>query len=310
MRKLFSALVVLGLVGLGVFWWITAPVYAVKPSEAQALEQGGDAAKGKVVFYAGGCASCHATPGQDDALKLGGGFALHSDFGTFYAPNISPHPTAGIGKWSVADLANAMISGVSPRGEHYFPAFPFTTYAHARIEDVRDLMAFMRTLPQIETPSKPHDVGFPFNIRRMLGGWKFLFLDRSPIVADASKSAEWNRGRYLTEALGHCAECHSPRNVIGGIVTAQRYAGGPDPEGKGWVPNITQSEKALKGWSKVAIISLLESGMTLEGDFVGGSMGAVIKNMAALPAEDRAAIAEYIKSIPAAEGPARPPKKP
>ena len=137
--------------------------------------------------------------------------------------------------------------------------------------------------------------------------WKALFLDTSPIVADASKSEAWNRGRYLADALGHCAECHSPRNVLGAIVPAQRYAGGPDPEGRGWVPNITG--KGLGSWSKSDVSELLGSGFTPEFDSVGSSMADVVKNMAALSKTDRDAMAEYLKSLPAIEGPPKPAKK-
>jgi len=154
---------------------------------------------------------------------------------------------------------------------------------------------------------RDHDVPFPFNIRRTLGGWKLLFLDGKPFAPDTSKSAEWNRGAYLVNGPGHCAECHSPRNALGGIVTSQRFAGGPDPEGKGFVPNITQ--QGLKDYSEKDIAYLLETGNTPEGDSVGGSMAAVIRNTSQLTAQDRAAMAVYIKSLTPVEGPKPPPKK-
>ncbi len=148
---------------------------------------------------------------------------------------------------------------------------------------------------------------FPFNIRRNVGIWKFLFLDGKPFTPDASRSAQWNRGAYLINSLGHCAECHSPRNFLGGIIAAQRFAGGPNPEGEGWVPNITQ--KGLADWSEKDIAYFLENGQTPDGDTVGGSMVRVIKNTSQLSADDRAAMAVYLKSLPAVDGPPRP-KKP
>lgn len=304
MRKLISLIIVLIVIGLGAFWWLSAPA-RVAGFDAQ-LEQGGDANNGRLIFFAGGCASCHATPGQDDRLKLGGGFAMPSPFGTFYAPNISPHPVDGIGKWSVADLANALKAGVSPDGSHYYPAFPYTTYTRMRNEDVRDLMAFIRTLAQVEGKAKPHDVGFPFNIRRMLGMWKLMFFDRTPLAAVTSVNPAVQRGEYLVEALGHCAECHSPRNALGAIVAGRRYSGGPDPIGKGWNPNISQHPRALGEWSVQDIASFLKTGANPEGETVSGEMGAVIKNMAELRDEDRLAIAEYLKSLPALEPTPRP----
>jgi mono/diheme cytochrome c family protein len=257
------------------------------------------------MFHAGGCASCHATPGQDDKTKLGGGLGLKSPFGTFYTPNISPDPNDGIGKWSEADFVTAMVKGTSPDGRHYFPAFPYTSYQRMRHDDIRDLFAFLKTLPAVQGRVRDHDVPFPFNVRRSLGGWKFLFLDGRPFQPDPSKSARWNRGKYLVEGPNHCAECHSPRNLLGGIVSSQRFTGGPDPEGgDGWIPNITGMS-----WSEADIAKLLETGDVPDGDSVGGNMGTVVSNTKQLSAEDRAAIAHYIKSLPAVEGPKRPEKQ-
>ena len=259
------------------------------------------------MFYAGGCTSCHATPEQDDKTRLGGGLGLKSPFGTFYVPNISPDPNDGIGKWSEADFVTAMLKGTSPDGRHYFPAFPYSSYQRMRVEDVRDLFAHIKTLPAVQGRVRDHDVPFPFNVRRSLGGWKFLFLDGKPFEPDASKPAQWNRGAYLVNGPGHCAECHSPRNPLGGIVSSQRFAGGPNPEGEGWIPNITQ--QALKDYSDKDIGYLLETGNTPDGDSVGGSMAAVIRNTSQLAAGDRDAMAAYIKSLPPVEGPKKPEKK-
>jgi mono/diheme cytochrome c family protein len=308
-KRLFVALVALAVAGAGVFWWLTTPVRAVPVEPGAALETSGDAGRGALVFNAGGCASCHATPKQEDRLRLGGGLELTSPFGAFVAPNISPHPRDGIGSWKVADLVNAMLRGVSPEGAHYYPSFPYTTYAHAKVEDVADLMAYLRTLPQVEGKAPAHRIGFPFNIRRGLGLWKQMFLDTQALQDDPARSPEWNRGRYLVEALGHCAECHSPRNPIGGIKASERFAGGPDLEGRGWVPNITPSPKGLASWSKADISELLSTGFTPEYDSVGSSMADVVKNTAALPKADRDAMAEYLKSLPPRDGPARPAKK-
>jgi mono/diheme cytochrome c family protein len=149
-------------------------------------------------------------------------------------------------------------------------------------------------------------VRFPFNIRRNVGIWKWLFMDDRPFMPDPARSAGWNRGAYLVNSLGHCAECHSPRNFLGGIVAAQRFAGGPDPEGKGWVSNITQ--KGLGDWSANDIAYFLDTGQTPDGDSVGGSMARVIRNTSQLRPEDRAAVAEYLKSLPPVDGPPRPNK--
>ena len=299
------ALFFLAVAASGLYGWLTA---APLPQAVAASGHTPSAANGEIIFNAAGCSSCHATPGQPDRLRLGGGLAIATPFGTFYAPNISPDPVDGIGRWSEADFVNAVMRGISPAGTHYFPVLPYTSYAHARPEDVRDLFAYLKTLPAVPGRVRDHDVPFPFDIRRNIGIWKLLFMDSKPFVPDPSRSASWNRGAYLVNSFGHCAECHSPRNVLGGIVTAQRFAGGPNPEGKGWVPNITQ--KGLSDWNEQDIAYFLETGLTPDGDSAGGSMASVIKNTALLPASDRAAIAEYVKSLPPVEGPPQPRKKP
>jgi mono/diheme cytochrome c family protein len=304
LRKLVVLGLVAALIGLAVFWVVTMP--ATVPASALSARTA-DLGNGKAMFFAGGCMSCHATPGAEDKTRLGGGLGLPSPFGTFYVPNISPDPEDGIGRWSEADFVTAMLKGTSPDGRHYFPAFPYPSYQRMRLDDVRDLFAHLKTLPPVTGRVRDHDVPFPFNIRRTLGGWKLLFLDGKPFQGDPAQSAAWNRGAYLVNGPGHCAECHSPRNALGGIVAAQRFAGGPDPEGKGFVPNITQ--KALGDYSEKDIAYLLETGNTPDGDSVGGAMAAVIRNTSQLTAEDRAAMALYIKSLPPVEGPKKPEKK-
>jgi mono/diheme cytochrome c family protein len=289
--------------GLALFWWLTLPaVVAADGLPAYTPNP----ANGIIVFNAGGCSSCHATPDQSDRLKLGGGIALHSPFGTFYVPNISPDTADGIGRWTEANFVTALLKGTSPSGTHYFPAFPYTSYQHAKLEDVRDLFAYLKTLEPVSGKVRDHDVPFPFNIRRNLGIWKLLFLDGKPFMPDRAHSEQWNRGAYLVNGLGHCAECHSPRNLLGGIIAAQRFAGAPNPEGEGWVPNITQ--KNLGDWSLKDFTFFLQTGQTPDDDNASGPMARVIKNTSQLPSEDRAAMAEYLKSLPPVEGPPRPPK--
>lgn len=304
MRKLLIAAAGILAIGFAAFWIITAP--ASVPASALPPRTP-DLENGKVMFYAGGCASCHASTGQRDATRLGGGLALESRFGTFYAPNISPDRDDGIGRWNEADFITALSKGTSPQGQHYYPAFPYTSYQRIALDDARDLFAYLRTLPAVAGKAPPHQVPFPLNWRRLLGGWKFLFLDGQPFRPDPSKSAQWNRGAYLVNGPGHCAECHSPRNLLGGIEAGMRFAGGPDIEGKGWVPNITQ--KGLADYSEKDIAYLLETGQTPDGDSVGGAMTAVIRNTSQLPAADREAMAVYLKSLAPVDGPPRPQKK-
>jgi mono/diheme cytochrome c family protein len=296
-------------VALGaLFWWLTEPRPPFSHDEWAAFEQGGDATRGRVVFEAGGCASCHASPGQDDRLKLGGGLELKSPFGSFFAPNISPHPEDGIGAWKAVDLANAMLAGVSPAGQHYYPAFPYTSFHNVTFGDIRDLLTYLRTLAPVAGKAPAHKFAFPFNIRRGLGLWKLLYFDNRPLMPDATKSATWNRGRYLVEGLGHCAECHSPRNLFGAVIAERRFAGGPNPVGKGSAPNITPDKSGLADWSEQDIAFLLAQGLTPSGDSVGGAMAEVVRNTAELPDADREAIATYLKTLPPRKSARKPPR--
>jgi len=305
LRRSIFGFIIAAVAGVSVFWWLTIPA-VVLPESLPAHTP--DLANGLTMFNAGGCSSCHAVPDQPDRLKLGGGLALKSPFGTFYVPNISPDRADGIGNWTEANFVTALIKGTSPSTTHYFPALPYTSYQRAKIEDIRDLFAYLKTLEAVPGKVRDHELPFPFNIRRNVGIWKLLFMDGKPFMPDAGRPAAWNRGAYLVNGLGHCAECHSPRNFLGGIVTAQRFAGGPNPEGEGWVPNITQ--KGLDEWSVKDFDYFLETGNLPDGDNAGGSMARVIKNTSQLPADDRAAMAQYLKSLPPVAGPPRPPKAP
>jgi mono/diheme cytochrome c family protein len=286
--------------GGGMLLYLAMP--AVIPASAMSARQA-DLTNGRTIFHVGGCASCHATGDKRDPFSLGGGHALKTSFGTFIAPNISSHPTAGIGSWSEAEFATAMIKGVGKRGEHLYPAFPYTSYQRLKLEDVQDLFAFMKTLPAVDRPNAPHDLAFPFNIRLTLGMWKLLFLDGKAFEPRTSLSPAMNRGAYLVEGAGHCAECHSRRNALGAITAGGRMAGGPNAEGKGFVPNISQhAADGLADWSVTDFEMLLLNGGTPAGAFVADEMADVVKNTAQLSPEDRRAMAEYLKSLPPRAG--------
>jgi len=274
-------------------------------------------ANGETMFNIGGCSSCHAVPDKDpakvDRLRLGGGLVLPSPFGTFTVPNISPDPNDGIGKWSEANFVTAMWEGTAPDESQLYPVFPYGSYRHMQLADVRDLFAYLKTLPPVAGRAPPHDLKFPFDIRRLLGGWKLLYLRGGPFVPDPSKSAQWNRGAYLVNGPGHCAECHSPRDRLGGIIKSERFAGGPAPDGKSWVPNITPFglghwSKDDIAWTEKDIASFLADGMNPAGDYAGGTMAEVVQNTSRLSADDRAAIAAYIASLTPVQGPKPPPK--
>lgn len=293
--RILPTLAILALGGATFAWWLTGP----SPLPSATFDGiTGDPVRGELVFTAAGCASCHMAPGAEGEaeLVLAGGQSFPSDFGTFKAPNISPSDQ-GIGGWTVAELGNALMRGVSPDGAHYYPALPYSSYAKMQPQDVADIHAYMQGLPPSDVASQPHDLGFPFNIRRSVGVWKLLFLNEDWVL-NGDLTPEQTRGREIVEALAHCGECHTPRNALGGMDTARWMAGAPNPSGEGNIPNITPGKLT---WSEGEIVSYLTSGFTPEYDSVGGHMVHVVENMAKLPDSDRQAVAAYLKAVPAVE---------
>ncbi len=303
MRKTIIAALVVAVVvaGAAILWILSAPAFLGEG--AVSAEGAGDPEKGRMVFIAGGCASCHATGGKEPSdietpPQLGGGLRLTTPFGAFVAPNISPDPDDGIGDWSLATFANAMQRGIGEHGEHLYPAFPYTSYARMTPEDIADLHAYLKTLPPVAGRAPGHELSFPFNVRRGLGLWQRLHLDDQPVVAIDGADPLLARGRYLVEGPGHCGECHTPRNIAGGLRTDRWLGGAPAAEGDGKVPNITGGKGGIGDWSAADIAYYLESGFTPDFDSVGGAMVAVQAHMAQLPARDRQAIAAYLKAVP------------
>ena len=294
MRGLIVAVLGVAVVAAAALWFLSAPTHSkfAPPGEP-------DVARGEEVFWAGGCSSCHAAPGAkgDDKLVLAGGLAIKSDFGTFYAPNISSNDVAGIGGWTLQQFVDAMTQGTSPEGTHLYPSFPYTSYTRMTISDLNDLFGYMLTLPSSDHVAPAHELGFPFDIRRAVGLWNLLYLVEKPVISIDANSTQLLRGQYLVEGPGHCGECHTPRTRIGGLKRNQWLAGAENPDGEGIIPNITP-EGSIKDWSASDIAYYLESGFTPDYDSVGGSMVSVQQNMAKLPASDREAIAAYLKAVP------------
>ena len=291
MRAL-AALIGLALLGAGAFWFLSAPS-PLDPQVAAAMDKPGDARAGEVVFWAAGCAACHAKP-LDQPTRLGGGAELKTPFGPISPPNISPDPDDGIGKWSARDFARAIFDGVDDQGEHLYPAFPYPSYRHMSAADVRDLWAFLRGLPAVKGETPPPGFGFPFNIRRTIGIWKRLYLPRvtPPETVAGADSADY--GRYLVQGPGHCGECHTPRDFLGGPIASKALTGAKMPDGKGKSGNITPA--GLKDWSEEDIVLALSIGIKPDGDSLGGAMAEVVRNLGHLPKENITAIARYLKA--------------
>ena len=275
------------------FWVITS---AKIPEFSSVENNQGSLKKGEYVFNASGCASCHSSPDttQEEKLVLTGGRAFPSPFGTFYAPNISMDKVNGIGAWSEKDFVNAVRHGVSPEGKHYYPSFPYTAYANMTDQDIADLWVYFKSIPESSKPSIDHDLPMYLRWRRPLAFWKLLN-KREPIIELVSSDATVQRGAYLVETLGHCGECHTPRNFIGGLQYEYWLGGAKNPAGRGMIPNITSSKL---NWNTEEIIEYLASGFTPDFDVAGGHMAHVIENTSKLTEEDRRAIAEYLKAIP------------
>ena len=297
------ALAALGAVVAVVFWWITTPRTIAGGELPERIPA---PAAGERIFWAGGCASCHASPvdgrraKDDDKLLLGGGLELETPYGLFRVPNISSDPADGIGGWTPVDFVNAMQRGVSPDGRHYYPSFPYTSYARMPVDDVLDLKAFLDTLPAVAGRVPGHSLSFPWSIRRGIGAWKRRYLDTERMTL-AERPTLVERGRLLVEGAGHCGECHTPRDRFGGLIRERWLAGARSPEGRGRIPNITPAGKNISDWSAADIAYYLESGFTPEFDTVGGSMVAVQENMSRLSEQDREAIAAYLKALPPIE---------
>jgi mono/diheme cytochrome c family protein len=278
--------------------------------DAPQIDAVGDPKRGEYVLRMGGCVACH-TDEKNGGAFLAGGRALATPFGTFYAPNITPDPETGVGGWSTGDFVRAMAEGISPEGLHYYPAFPYPSYAKMTEEDLVDLKAYLDTVEPISAPYKPHDLAFPFNIRRANKVWKLLFFDDDPFRPDPRKSDGFNRGAYLVRGPAHCGECHTPRNLLGGPDASRYLAGNPvGAEGKA-APNITPHETGIGDWTASDVAFALESGLTPDYDSFGAGMGEVVNDATShLTKDDRDAIAEYLLSLPPIESAVKKETKP
>ena len=253
--------------------------------------------RGGYLFGAADCAGCH-TDAKNGGKPLAGGRALATPFGTFYGPNITPDPQYGIGKWSEADFRRALREGLGPDDSHLFPVFPFPSFTGMTDQDIGAIYSFIRAQPPVPQPNKPHEVKPPFGWRFLLVGWRLLFFSEGPLKPDPAHDAEWNRGDYLVNAVAHCGECHTPRNLMGALKAGQAFAGNPHgPDGQK-APNITPDPvKGIGKWSLEDIETLLKTGQTPSFDFVGSGMAEVVKGTGQLTDDDRHAIAVYLKAL-------------
>ena len=256
--------------------------------------------RGEYLLSAGGCVTCH-TADRDDAIALAGGRKFVTPFGTFYSPNITPDKATGIGDWSDEDFVAALHEGRRPDGGAYFPAFPYPAFTGMTRDDALAIKAYLFSQTPIEQTNQAHDLPWYLPGGLAARAWRWLFFDAGRFAPDPQLEAEWNRGAYLVRHLGHCGECHSPRNSFGVIDRDRELAGSPAGDFGRKVPNITpDKESGIGTWSTEEITLFLEIGILPDGDFTGASMSPVIDdNTSQLTAEDRQAIAVYLQSVPA-----------
>jgi mono/diheme cytochrome c family protein len=298
MRRVFRALVLLAVLGLAVFWFISAP----RPLTADALPQHSpDIANGEKLYHISGCHSCHLAPqgfAEAAASLPVGGAPFKTPIGILYPPNLTPDQETGLGKWTDLEFVNAMQKGIGKDGSHLIPAFPYTSYVRMRVEDVLDIRAYLATLPPVSNASKPHEIFALPIVRRGLGAWKLIGFDEAKWVENAQQSESWNRGQYLVDGPGHCNECHTPRNIFMASDTGNYLGGGPHPDGEGKVPSLKDLIGREQFKDAADIASALEFGemMGYEGLSSGG-MGAVQRNIAKLPQSDIKAIGDYLATV-------------
>ena len=251
---------------------------------------------GRYVFYAAGCISCHTR----DQL-MAGGRPVVTPFGTFYPPNATPQREYGIGAWSEEDFVRALREGLNPEGEHYYPAFPYPSYTRMTRRDMQALYAYLMTLPASSREVRPHQLHWPYSARSMMSIWKAQRFAAGEFSADPEQSAQWNRGAYLADALGHCGECHTPRDYLGASRRDRYLAGtctGPDDRR---VPNITpDKETGIGNWTHEQLMTFLGSGKKPDGSFTDSLMAEVLgTSCMRLTGPDMQALAIYLQSLPA-----------
>lgn len=255
--------------------------------------------RGRYLAVAGDCVACHSVPGSGQPFA--GGYRLETPFGALLSSNITQDKETGIGDWTQQDLANALRKGKGKHGENLYPAMPYPAYAKMTDEDIADLYAYLKTIAPVHNPVQSNQLPFPFNIRLMMSGWNLLFFDDAPLIEVPHKDAQWHRGRYLVEALEHCAACHTPKNLLGGDASDKPYQGAVL---QGWfAPNITNdASTGIGSWSDEQLLRYLRQG---NNDFAvasGPMAEAVINSTQHLTEHDLRAMVAYLRDIPGEKG--------
>jgi len=281
-------------------WFVVLLLASLLTSTTEAQQQNGPAgndmvARGEYLARAGDCIACHTAP---EGRIFAGGRAMPTPFGTLYSSNITPDRETGIGKWTVDDFYQGMHRGRFPDGGLMYPAMPFASYTKVTRDDIHAIFAYLKTIPPVNQKNREHDLRFPYNNRELILGWRTLFFTEGEYKPDPSKSAEWNRGAYLVEGLGHCGMCHSPINVLGGTTQSEAFKGGLIPMQNWYAPSLTSNREAgLGDWSIKDITDLLRTGVSARGVVYGPMAEVVYNSLQYLSDNDVRAMAVYLKSI-------------
>ncbi|MES2757068.1 MAG: cytochrome c [Pseudomonadota bacterium] len=262
-------------------------------------------ARGAYLAAAGDCMACHTVRG---GASYAGGRAMRTPFGSLYAPNITPDRETGIGAWSADDFWRALHNGKSRDGRLLYPAFPYTNYTKVTRADADAMYAFFRSVPAVRQANTPHQLRFPYNQQIALAGWRLMYFTPGVFAPAPAQSPAWNRGAYLVEGLGHCSGCHSPRNAAGAIEGG--LGGGLIPTIGWYAPSLTSdAEAGLGSWAVPEIVQLLQTGVSPRATVFGPMAEVVYRSLQHVSEPDVAAMATYLKSLPAVPAPAREPMK-
>jgi mono/diheme cytochrome c family protein len=283
-----ALVIVAGLIALAATW--RPSIAAITPPSASSFASS-EVERGSALAHLGYCSVCHSAPG---GAPYAGGLKLKTPFGVIYSTNITPDPSTGIGRWSLQAFDRAMRQGVARNGAHLYPALPYDHFTHASDSDLRSIYAFLMTRAPVRARPPANRLIPPLGFRPLLAGWKLLFLHTGPVASDPSRSAEWNRGRYLAEGLSHCGGCHTPRNPFGAEERGHAYDGG---YAEGWyAPPLNAASPAAQAWTVERMDEYLRTGLSHSHEAAAGPMGNVARQLAAAPIGDVHAISVYITS--------------
>lgn len=265
-------------------------------------------ARGEYLARAGDCMSCHTRQG---GVAFAGGRAIDTPFGVVHASNLTPHDATGIGRWTSSEFWRALHNGRSRDGRLLYPAFPYPNYTHVTRADSDAIYAYLRSLPPVEQPNRPHALRFPFNTQAALAAWRALFFRPGVLQDQPAQSAEWNRGAYLVLGLGHCAACHTPRNTLGAPRADAAFRGGLIPVQNWYAPALTSPHEAAVGaWPVEDVVALLKTGVSPQATVSGPMAEVVFRSLQYLDDADLRAMAAYLRSLPQEDKPAPPAARP